>query len=452
MAFFDLPAWAVISISCGFCLVVTIALISIYLYKASRPHDSYSNSWSNDDRRIPNGVSYYWLQNYVHSGLHMSKYRIPTTVILNIHPELDKWVKSGWSPHIIEAIAALETAVPGINFQCGRFWKGCTITNGVKYILTGSVDWLFYDPTAHYISFVNDENDTCCSWGTIHENYRSGPLTMKTEQNRYLEPNNTLISLNLKWPKSRMTSTLIHEIIHSLGGQHEHQRNDVSDIIFKSLSKLNETERKQYETKTNKKNHIYQTLTIYDPNSIMSYKTNRKNKAQIVATSTGTDPEYYWKYAVEAYELNETHVLTDLDRVGLNILYPPTLRSKGRERDVIQQYTGYHPKQSGNSCGFWYCGKSFVFAKNPYKQCVTGGPNCPSCRVLPNRKIDKVLFGDPTRMRWQGASGYIYCGRRIEEVEIRRWPYSDIITYRWCGPHYGDPCDECRRLLWCDAI
>ena len=114
--------------------------------------------------------------------------------------------------------------------------------------------------------------------------------------------------------------------------------------------------------------------------------------------------------------------MSELDKVALNMMYPP----------VISEW--YKPVKADN--GMYYCkrysmtnhnhpGDSLIYMcqpADPYNRNIKGGPNCPACRVL----------SPPKRMRddqWQGWSGWVYCGRN------------------GCGPHYGLPCGDCRKVV-----
>ena len=59
------------------------------------------------------------------------------------------------------------------------------------------------------------------------------------------------------------------------------------------------------------------------------------------------------------------------------------------------------------------------------------GPNCHACRVLKTKKMDKLN----KELKFQGDSGYIYCGQWMGVIESGHDGY--------CGPNNGPPCDDC---------
>ena len=65
----------------------------------------------------------------------------------------------------------------------------------------------------------------------------------------------------------------------------------------------------------------------------------------------------------------------------------------------------------------------------------TNGPNCPACRVLINKKLDKNL----TSYQWQGRSGNIYCKKYFGNVSKGHDGY--------CGPNNGPSCPKCSAIL-----
>ena len=121
--------------------------------------------------------------------------------------------------------------------------------------------------------------------------------------------------------------------------------------------------------------------------------------------------------------------LSELDKVMLNLLYPPCCSPS------------YNPRKSYVT-GMWYCGRPVMQNHNHPANSTTDsrcGPtnwaNCPACRTLDNDVVTKFIQED----RWQGWSGLVYCGRYFGKSE----PGHD----GYCGPNNGPPCLECMQFL-----
>lgn len=195
------------------------------------------------------------------------------------------------------------------------------------------------------------------------------------------------IHLGSKWPGNK-NGTAIHELLHALGFMHEHQRFDAhlyADIDFCEQN----PNRLQYKPLE------FALLTRFDPFSIMMYpedkylKLKRKSDSLCQLKKDG----------------NRCQTLSELDKVSLNLVYPPC------SSDL------YKPIISPES-RMLYCGRKVMENHNQNTRATADtflcGPkiwaNCPACRVIKNTGTTKIQ----TCIRngkWQGLSGLFYCGR-----------------------------------------
>ena len=156
--------------------------------------------------------------------------------------------------------------------------------------------------------------------------------------------------------------TAVHHLLHCLGFQHEYERKDAE--LF--------------------------PLAAFDP------------------------------YSVMLSEEDKVEGISELDKVGLNLIFPPCTG------------TDCSPEKDEET-GMYYCGREVMERHNiPYAnivdRCERGGPNCPACRTLGKPK--------GSDNKWQGWSGFVYCGEKKKE------PDGEI-----CGPHNGLPCEDCRKVI-----
>ena len=122
--------------------------------------------------------------------------------------------------------------------------------------------------------------------------------------------------------------------------------------------------------------------------------------------------------------------LSELDKVGLNVVYKPC------------RHSCYNPKISPVT-GLYYCGRKVMSRHNyPGGNTTDGccGPNnwanCPACRTLVTEKFREIVKDG----KWQGWSGLVYCGIYFGKQEEGHDGY--------CGPNNGPPCSKCRYLLY----
>lgn len=216
------------------------------------------------------------------------------------------------------------------------------------------------------------------------------------------------VSLPDGWPNEKKKRTSVHELLHALGFQHEHQRRDGSQAVKVGDKKKDNC---QYTLNMN-----VIGVTRFDPFSIMLYSEKSIDRK--------TESEPAWELKPPKEKNNE---MSELDKVALNLLYRPC---KGPH---------YNPHLSGVT-GMWYCGRKVMERHNYPDASITDGycgpnksANCHACRVLINDTVKKHI----DEGRWQGWSGFFYCGKKV---------YSADDEY-CCGPDTGSPCPECRNIL-----
>ena len=207
--------------------------------------------------------------------------------------------------------------------------------------------------------------------------------------------------------------TSLHEIYHALGVDHEHQRKDIK-FSMKNTNPSSDHNRGVQKT--------VQPLTRFDPFSVMLYP---EDEQLMLRRRTVIDRVWELKPSTTI-----NRVLSELDKVGLNLLYPPCKRPH------------YNPKKSPLN-GMWYCGRHVMASHNTPAESTTDGrcgpdnwANCPACRTLMNPKVDEFV----AQVKWQGWSGLVYCGKLFGKQS----PGHD----GYCGPDNGDPCVECGRILF----
>ena len=189
-----------------------------------------------------------------------------------------------------------------------------------------------------------------------------------------------------------------HELFHALGFEHEHQvPGHTRDVQIAG-------------TDDGSLRPLFGVMGItrFDRYSIMLYSG---------IPLTGDDPlETKTSYNLE---------MSELDKVVLNIVFPPCLRSET-----------YNPvKVSLQTRDIYYCFRQVMESHNkPFDKITNGlcgynrsnpkGPNCPACRTLKSGPTES----GPVE-RWQGWSGMVYCGRG------------------GCGPDNGPACEQCKTVL-----
>jgi len=213
--------------------------------------------------------------------------------------------------------------------------------------------------------------------------------------------------------------TAVHEILHALGFQHEHQRSDRDEYL-----KIPEVDQANSQYRVH---NSATSISPFDSHSIMLYHSTEFYKIE------NGDPIYFLMGSIEKSERRS--YMSPIDRICLNYIWPPARRSE-------PGFT-YQPKISTRT-GLYYCGRNVTSDHNyPAGNLTNGfcgpnnGPNCDACRVLHNPKIPQTnVLGVKV---WQGSSGLFYCGVYFRKVDL----YHD----GYCGPNNGRPCDGCYALI-----
>eukprot|EP01084_Bolivina_argentea_P056485 103390_1 len=196
---------------------------------------------------------------------------------------------------------------------------------------------------------INIVNTTCPGINIIKDNqkeiakqiiFKSSNKKEAYTQNNILTSNQSIIVLGIKWYENARNGTALHELLHALGVQHEHKRNDRHKFgvdvnntkcieihgnewnnKWKYQYTSNDEDKLMFNNGNDNKIDDIDGITMYDAHSIMNY-VNCKGKLNI-------DKDLFTVYS--AYSpLNgfpRRDILSPLDEVGLNILYKPCIRS-----------------------------------------------------------------------------------------------------------------------------
>lgn len=301
--------------------------------------------------------------------LRPEQYQVDIILKPSVHPS--------WINPIKKAIYDINTAAPGIKLKLiGRL---------------GEVERL---------------NDTITIWGEEIE--EEGTYT----EGNVISHDHCEITLNDHWDEECKNGTALHEMLHAIGLEHEHQRHDAAKYVDINYHDVPDGELDQYQPVD--ENYA---LSRFDPFSVMMYPCYRV----LVPKRNG---DSIWKLKVNNDQCQE---LSELDKVGINSMIAPA------------GHGDYEPRISSLT-GLYYCGRPVMSFKHSnisenevqVKCGPNKGPNCPACRVLNTQKIDEIInIG-----KWQGWTGYVYCGKRDAKGEIM------------CGLDNGNPCVECYNLLY----
>ena len=201
------------------------------------------------------------------------------------------------------------------------------------------------------------------------------------------------------------TDLATHELLHTLGFKHQHQRREAYAFIYEP-----DIDSRQYLAHPR-----ILGITPFDPNSVMLYNQNSKIKKN-------NSP--VWKTKLDKTNMSE------LDKVALNLLHPP-VRSNNYRPEKFQKIDGIW-RETVFSCGR-------VFRRQDGTEAIcdarnNGGPTCPACRVLKSKRLNEII----KMGKWQGWTGLVYCGKQFCEPEEKHDGY--------CGPNTGQQCPDCKAV------
>ena len=299
----------------------------------------------------------------------------------NVPVHISSNISEPWRRSAEEAISSIRKAAPGINIR--------SVSKQMSPIITIEKDQTNKDPQTK--GDIWEEG-----WARIYlpNNYAKDYLTDR----EYL-----IEELGESAEEIIMVATCTHELFHALGYGHEHQ----SSCNCSSLG-VATSSNDQFRPLLNLVN-----LTRFDPYSITLYPGLPWQGKDTVMKNRKKSP-HNW-------------VMSELDKITLNMIYPPRNCSKG---DSI-----YLPSLSHLSgTDMYYCFREVMESHNhPYKGIIKhgicgenkfkpNGPNCPACRTLKCKRSFDIS-------RWQGWSGMIYCGQFLRNCN------------RTCRPDHGNACD-----------
>mmetsp|Transcript_9173 Transcript_9173/g.15880 ORF Transcript_9173/g.15880 Transcript_9173/m.15880 type:complete len:222 (-) Transcript_9173:251-916(-) len=129
-------------------------------------------------------------------------------------------------------------------------------------------------------------------------------------------------------PEGPPLGTVLHELLHCLGMSHQHQRDDRDGFVV-----IDPEEEESNKTNLAKEADVHPYR--YDSASIMHYPSTDTMRAGARA----------WA------DLGQRRQLSQLDKIFMNMLYPPVPGSNG-----------YRPRRG--STGLWYCGRRVMADNN----------------------------------------------------------------------------------------
>jgi hypothetical protein len=300
----------------------------------------------------------------------------PIDIVIIINGDL-----GGWNTHFRKAVEHIALYAPGIRFTYDQS-----------------------SPRVLSITVMADSSEGCYT--------RSNLRQTTSSQIHFQSPPSS-------WGKSNYCfGTAIHELLHALGFQHEHQRSDRDEYITINAGQESNSQYTILNGAT--------PISPFDPHSILLY-----NGLEYFKQENG-DPVYTIMGSTKS-SIRRSH-LSPLDRICLNYIWPPARRNEAGYN--------YHP-QISMTTGLYYCGRETTKDHNYPGSNLTNnfcgpnnGPNCDACRVLSNPQIPKT---NGQRKVWQGSSGCFYCGVFFGKLNIFHDGY--------CGPNNGTPCPECFALI-----
>ena len=245
------------------------------------------------------------------------------------------------------------------------------------------------------------------------------------------------ITLGDKWPNESRSSTLIHEFLHAVGFDHEQKLKGSAKYLQKNDEKIPNDWKFQYQTKEQKGPFQILNSSRFDPQSIMIYSEDecmqgkRKYNNRLFAYLNGHMGEDPIWTLVERNGFMQNKTMSPLDKLKLNIIYPPFFSQV------------YQPKLN-KITELYYCSRKVMEDHNyPDKNYTDGfcgpnnGPNCFACRCIKNPGLPKI--NEKGNKVWQGFSGMFYCGKYFRKMAFDHDGF--------CGPDNGFSCAACSKLL-----
>jgi hypothetical protein len=294
---------------------------------------------------------------------------------------IDDKLDGGWKDSLHEAVAAINEAAPGLSLS---------ITENKKQAIV------------HVLEIKEEEPYTEVE----------GNILMRSNTKEFV----TKIRLG-KWKVDEKKGVCIHEFFHALGFHHEHQDAIADPYVYRLNSGKKITVNK----------HDLGFIQ-FDSSSTTLYPCEKKCR--------GSSEGDVCKWVLEAYPAEVNTDLDELDRVSLNLVYPPCVDKTGDN-------ARYKPKCG--KTGIYHCGRikvvlCFTDPTGGYT-CPCGpdkGPNCSACRTINSPRVKEILDGG----RWQGMSGLVYCGRLFTEPGKLFETHDGI-----CGMDNGPACPDCCNIM-----
>jgi hypothetical protein len=246
----------------------------------------------------------------------------------------------------------------------------------------------------------------------IHVSCLLGELTAHTTGNVLIGTGKAYVCLGTEWPEYDMGPTALHELLHALGFEHEHQQHGANEYM--DFSKTSNPEYSGFQNDIVEKSDMI-AITRFDPFSVMIYY---EGFCELRHKDNPADNVWNLKPG-NAKNLK----MSELDKVALNMIYKPCFRDN------------FQPEL----CGLYICGRPVMKDHNypgdfPIAfggKCGDRNINCPACRTLKTDKILEIW----SQGKWQGWSGLVYCGKHIS------------VNGQNCGPDIGENCTDCQDIL-----
>ena len=162
-----------------------------------------------------------------------------------------------------------------------------------------------------------------CGWSPLGnsrnlDNFNAGAHTIKVNLSEYC--------------RDSVKRTVLHEMGHSAGLLHEHQRKDRDEYIKVKTFEGNKKERSEWDRAYGKINEKWILQFPYDHHSIMHYRTDEIADPQLMGTYRGDKDDVVWSLRFESGDVLETQLdtLSAVDIEKLQFLYRRVARNMAR--------------------------------------------------------------------------------------------------------------------------